>query len=86
MTDPVLARLQSDRTDIVARLRALVAAPSVSTDSAYRDGMAAARRILLSRLKESGFDNVGELDAGGHPAVYADWLAGGPDLSGLRAL
>lgn len=78
MTDPVLARLQSDRTDIVARLRALVAAPSVSTDSAYRDGMAAARRILLSRLKESGFDNVGELDAGGHPAVYADWL-GAPE-------
>ncbi len=74
MTDPVLAHLSADRDGIIARLKELVAAPSVSTDSAYAIGMETARDLLMTRLARSGFDNVGVLEAGGHPAVYAEWL------------
>ncbi|SDU03956.1 dipeptidase [Stappia sp. ES.058] len=74
MSDPVLARLQADRDGIIERLRTLVSAPSVSTDPAYADGMAAARAILCGRLAAAGFQGVREIDAGGHPAVYAEWL------------
>ncbi|MBB99274.1 MAG: peptidase M20 [Rhodobacteraceae bacterium] len=74
MSDLVLSRLQGDRGAIIERLRTLVSAPSVSTDPAYADGMARARAILRERLAAAGFDGVREIDAGGHPAVYAEWL------------
>lgn len=73
-SDPVLDRLAGERPAILARLGELVAARSVSTDPAYSDGMAAARSILLARLSAAGFANVGLLEAGGHPAVYGEWL------------
>lgn len=78
MSDSVLARLQTDREGIIARLVEYASAPSVSTDPAYLDGMKAARDILKSRLQAAGFNAVQELEAGGHPAVYAEWL-GAPD-------
>jgi len=74
MTDAVLTHLKNDRDNIIGRLKELVRAPSVSTDSAYAEGMKEARKILNSRLKLSGFENISELEAGGHPAVYAEWL------------
>lgn len=74
MTDPVLARLRDDRQGILERLARLLAAPSVSTDPAYAEGMAAARALLLERLAAAGFVNVRLLQAGGHPAVYGEWL------------
>jgi acetylornithine deacetylase/succinyl-diaminopimelate desuccinylase-like protein len=74
VSDPVLERLSADRPAILGRLRELVAARSVSTDPAYAGGMTAARSILLARLREAGLDNVGLLEAGGHPAVYGEWL------------
>ncbi|MBI1188653.1 MAG: dipeptidase [Alphaproteobacteria bacterium] len=74
MSDPVIERLQADRLGVLSRLGALLAARSVSTDPAYADGMAEARAILLDRLATAGFANVGLLEAGGHPAVYGEWL------------
>lgn len=74
MTDPVLNRLINDREIIIDRLKELVRCQSVSTDSAYSNGMVDARKLLVSRLKDSGFDSIEELQAGGHPAIYAEWL------------
>ena len=78
MTDPVLARLLADRAGFVARLAELVACPSVSTDPAYAEGMAAARRWLLARLTALGFQDAQDISAGGHPAVTAHWHGAGP--------
>lgn len=78
MTDAVLTHLQNDRENIIARLKDLVRAQSVSTDSAYAGGMRDARILLMDRLRAAGFDAVSEIDAGGHPAVYGEWL-GAPD-------
>ncbi len=74
MTDPVRAHLAETAPQILDRLKALVRAPSVSTDPAYAEGMATARRILGERLVAAGFESVTELEAGGHPALYAEWL------------
>ncbi|MCC7426243.1 MAG: M20/M25/M40 family metallo-hydrolase [Alphaproteobacteria bacterium] len=78
MSDPVLDRLLADQEGFIARLAELVACPSVSTDPAYADGMAAARAWLLARLAALGFQDAQEIAAGGHPAVTARWHGAGP--------
>jgi len=83
VTDSVLARLLGDRAGFVARLAELVACRSVSTDPAYADGMAAARAWWRGRLAKMGFAEVGEIDAGGYPAVTARWHGAGPEAPTL---
>lgn len=73
MSDAVVDRLIARKGDILDRLKALIRAPSVSTDPAYEDGMRAARELLLARLREIGLSDVQLLDAGGKPAVYGAW-------------
>ncbi|MGP1394245.1 MAG: dipeptidase [Inquilinaceae bacterium] len=77
MTDPVQAHARTRRDAIIARIRDLIACPSVSTDPAYADGMEDARRLIEARLADAGFANLRRLaadDGSGHPALYADWL------------
>jgi acetylornithine deacetylase/succinyl-diaminopimelate desuccinylase-like protein len=83
LTDPVLRHLLDGREAFVARLAGLVACPSVSTDPAYADGMAAARAWWRNRLTELGFERARDVEAGGHPAVAARWHGAGP---GARTL
>ncbi|UCD23699.1 MAG: M20/M25/M40 family metallo-hydrolase, partial [Gemmatimonadota bacterium] len=77
MSDPVLSYLQHHRAKIIDRLFELVRAQSVSTDPAYEQGMAQARELLSHRMSEMGLCNLRELERGGHPALYADWLGAG---------
>jgi acetylornithine deacetylase/succinyl-diaminopimelate desuccinylase-like protein len=83
VSDPVLGRLLAERAGFVTRLAELVACPSVSTDPAYAEGMAAARRWLLARLTTLGFQGAQEIAAGGHPAVTAHWHGAGPEAPTL---
>jgi len=73
VSDPVLEHLRAD-DGILPRLVEYARIPSVSTDPAYADGMAAARALLKARLAAAGFQRVGEIAAGGHPAVVAEWM------------
>jgi acetylornithine deacetylase/succinyl-diaminopimelate desuccinylase-like protein len=73
VSDPVLEHLRADE-GILPRLVEYARIPSVSTDPAYADGMAAARALLKGRLESAGFQRVGEIEAGGHPAVVAEWM------------
>ncbi len=75
MSDAVLDHLEKDRPAILERLLDLVRIPSVSTDPSYEHGMAKAREALLLRLRAIGLSNVRTLDAGGHAAVYGEWLS-----------
>jgi acetylornithine deacetylase/succinyl-diaminopimelate desuccinylase-like protein len=77
MSDPVLAQLQTEKPAILERLFDLVRIPSVSTDPTYELGMAEARQVLSARLRDMGLSNVHALEAGGHPALYGEWLAAG---------
>ena len=74
MTDPVSEYLDQNRDVVFNRLYELLKAESVSTDPAYKPEMKKARSILTDRLSVFGFDHVQELEEGGHPALYADWL------------
>jgi len=73
MSDPVLEHLKADE-GILPRLVEYARIPSVSTDPDYAEGMAAARALLKARLEAAGFERVGEIAAGGHPAVVAEWM------------
>ncbi|UVK47530.1 dipeptidase [Mesorhizobium sp. AR07] len=53
-------------------LKAFCRIPSVSTDPAYAEGIAAAANFVAQRLKRAGFASVDLLDTGGHPAVYGE--------------
>lgn len=74
MTDRVLSFLQEEREDILARLDAFVRHPSVGADPAYSEGMEGAQSFLIDRLQALGLRNVQRLEAGGHPAIYGEWL------------
>ncbi|MCQ4160562.1 dipeptidase [Roseomonas sp. GC11] len=74
MTQAVADHLLAQKDAILERLKALLRLPSVSTDPAYAAGMAAARDFLLERLRALGLSQVQALEAGGHPALYGEWL------------
>ena len=78
MSEQVGHHLAGQREAILDRLLALLRLPSVSTDPAYADGMAAARDFLCDRLRAIGLKDVQLLDGGGQPAIYASWL-GAPE-------
>ncbi len=83
MTDAVLAHLLARREAFLADLARFVACPSVSTDPAYAEGIAAARAFLRAKLTALGFDRVREAGAGGHPAVLAEWRGAGAEAPTL---
>ncbi|MBL6077148.1 dipeptidase [Belnapia sp. T18] len=73
MSDAVIRHLESQYEAILERLKALLRLPSVSTDPACSEGMAAARDFLMDRLRALGLQDVQLLDGGGQPAIYAAW-------------
>ena len=75
MNDRVLTFLEAEETAILDRLMELVKLRSVSADPSYEKGMADTREHLLSRLRAMGMSNVHTISAGGHPAVYGEWLS-----------
>ncbi len=68
------AWLDDHRPRLLAGLLDYLRAPSVSTDPAYADGLAAASQILHDRLIRIGLHNVQFLQADGHRAVYGAHL------------
>ncbi|WP_213959483.1 dipeptidase [Variovorax sp. dw_954] len=69
----VIAHLVARQPAIVDWLKTFLRIPSVSADPAYSSDMAAARLLLLERLREIGLSGVRLLDGGGEPAVYGEW-------------
>lgn len=73
MSEEVAGRLLARKQEILERLLALLRLPSVSTDPAYAEGMAATREFLMDRLRRAGLADVRLLDGGGQPAVTGAW-------------
>ncbi|NDI35313.1 dipeptidase [Chengkuizengella sediminis] len=48
--------------------------PSVSTDSKYKNDMYHCCDYIKAYLSRIGFEHVQNLDGGGYPAIYADWM------------
>ncbi|VVE30111.1 dipeptidase [Pandoraea anhela] len=70
----VLDFLHAEHSGIVSRLDTLLRIPSVSPDPQFAPHMQAARAYLRERLRDIGLSNVCELDGGGEPAVFGEWL------------
>jgi acetylornithine deacetylase/succinyl-diaminopimelate desuccinylase-like protein len=74
MVEQVLEFLDAEHDSILSRLKTYLRIPSVSADPAFSVHMVQARQYLAARLKEIGLLNVRELEGGGEPAVYGEWL------------
>lgn len=70
MTAAVEAWLAAHTPRLLDELFGLIRCPSVSTDPAYGEGMAAAAELLRARLARIGMRDVQLLDGGGHKAVF----------------
>lgn len=69
----VEAYLAAHENEAIDDLKAFCSIPSVSTDPAFADGIAAAARFVADRLAKAGFPQVEIIATGGHPAVLAEW-------------
>ena len=79
---PAAGWLDANRGRLFDGMFALMRIPSVGTDPAYAAGMEQASAFLVDHLARIGLHDVQRLDAGGHRAVYAEWLGapGAPTL------
>jgi acetylornithine deacetylase/succinyl-diaminopimelate desuccinylase-like protein len=69
-----LAYLESHQEEILQRLVSFASIPSVSTDPAYKEGVARAAQWVADQLSAAGMQNVRINPTPGHPIVTADWL------------
>ena len=53
--------------------------PSISTDPAHQADLAACGDWILAEMARIGLQNVRKIETEGHPVLYADWLAAGPE-------
>lgn len=75
----VEAYLEAQFEEAIEDLKAFCRIPSVSTDPAYRSGIADAANFVAGRLRHAGFSAVELIETGGHPAVYGE-IPGDPSL------
>lgn len=73
MSAAVEARLLADMARHIEILKRFVALPSVSTDPAYCEGIAAAAGFVAQRLRDAGFPDARIRPTDGHPVVTASW-------------
>ncbi len=69
--------LVQHRDRLLDGLFTLLRCPSVSTDPAHAGDMRRAADFLMDHLARIGLHGVRLLEAGGHPALYAEWLGAG---------
>ncbi len=61
-------------SNLIDDLKALIRIPSVSTDPAHSQDVAAAARWTAERLQAAGLEQVAVMPTAGHPLVYGEWL------------
>ena len=74
-----LGYVEKERNSLLSELKEIIAIESVSTDPAYTPEIEKAAEWLKKKLASIGIDNVQILPTGGHPVVYGEYLAAGPD-------
>jgi acetylornithine deacetylase/succinyl-diaminopimelate desuccinylase-like protein len=65
--------LQNNQAAIVEDLKSFVRIPSVSTDSAYGQGVVQAAEFVVGQLKHAGLADARVWPTAGHPVVMASW-------------
>ena len=70
------ARANHDR--FLSDLQAFLRIPSISTQPDHKPDIERAAAWLRDQLLEAGFPRAEVMPTAGHPVVYAEWLAAGP--------
>ena len=65
---------KANKVAILEELIAFARIPSVSTDPAYAQGIAAGSEWVADRMRRAGLENVQISPTSGHPVVTCDWL------------
>ena len=71
------AEAEADR--ILATLLDWVRIPSISAQARHQADVRRSAEFAAALLHAAGLENVGVVETGGAPAVYADWLHAGPE-------
>jgi acetylornithine deacetylase/succinyl-diaminopimelate desuccinylase-like protein len=77
MKTPEYARKNQDK--FLAELKEFLSIPSVSTQPQHKPDIEHAAAWLRDRLLAAGFLRAEVMPTLGHPVVYAEWLAAGPE-------
>ena len=70
---------RSHQERFLEELKAFLRIPSISTQAEHRPDMIRAAVWLRDQLLATGFPRAEVMPTRGHPIVYAEWLAAGPD-------
>lgn len=70
---------QANQERFLEELKEFLRIPSISTQPAYTKDVERAAAWLREHLLMAGFPRAQVLPTGGHPVVYAEWLAAGPE-------
>jgi acetylornithine deacetylase/succinyl-diaminopimelate desuccinylase-like protein len=65
-------------SQFLSELESFLRIPSISTQEAHKPDIERAAEWLRERLLEAGFPRAEVMPTEGHPIVYAEWLAAGP--------
>lgn len=77
---PVWAQIEKRHDESVQRLQQWIRQPSIAAENR---GMAEGCDMMMSMLREAGFDQVSKVPTDGHPGVFATLDAGAPRTLGL---
>ncbi len=77
MTTLDYARVEQQR--FLGELKEFLRIPSVSTQPKHQPDMTRAVNWLCEQLRDVGFPRADVMSTGGHPIVYAEWMAVGPE-------
>lgn len=76
--DP-LTYAQSNQAKFLSELNQFLAIPSISTQSEFGQAMHKAADWLRNAMLHAGFPRAQVMPTAGHPIVYGEWLAAGPE-------
>lgn len=71
--------LEKHHDQFLQELQEFLRIPSVSTDPDYQGDIVRAAEWAADRLRAMGMERVEIVPTGGHPVVFAEWLAAGSD-------
>lgn len=83
MVDPVVAYAQSHQANYLAQLQAFLRHPSISTQDEHAEDVRRCAAWLVDFMQSIGLKHCQLISTAGHPVVYGDWLAAGPEAPTL---
>ena len=79
MTSTCFDYARAHENQFLEELKAFLQIPSVSTQAEHRPDMIRAAVWLRDQLLAIGFPRAEVMPTHGHPIIYAEWLAAGPE-------